>query len=119
MVEAALILPVFLLMLFAIMDFGRLLWAQHTVTQAACEAGRMAILNEPTNAEITTRIAEIIQTADVEGAPTITIGPRIPEQPASVSVSVGFRFMLIPGFVPGVDEFSTLQATSVNRHERG
>ena len=46
-VEFALLLPVLLLLVFGIIDFGRALNAQVTLTQAAREGARMAALGEP------------------------------------------------------------------------
>lgn len=49
-VEAALVLPLLLLLVFGIIDFGRMLNAQITVTEAAREAARAASLGEPPGA---------------------------------------------------------------------
>src|SRR6266550_9643907 len=46
-VEFALLLPVLLLLIFGIIDFGRALNAQITLTQAAREGARLASLNQP------------------------------------------------------------------------
>src|SRR6266699_2915884 len=46
-VEFALLLPMLLLLLFGIIDFGRALNAQITLTQAAREGARLASLNQP------------------------------------------------------------------------
>jgi hypothetical protein len=42
MVELALVLPIFLLMLFGLVDMGRLVYASTTMSQAAREAARVA-----------------------------------------------------------------------------
>ena len=46
-VEFALLLPLLLLIAFGIIDFGRALNAQITLTQAAREGARLAALNQP------------------------------------------------------------------------
>src|SRR5215469_8933308 len=46
-VEFALLLPVLLFILFGIIDFGRALNAQITITQAAREGARLDALNQP------------------------------------------------------------------------
>ncbi len=46
-VEFALLLPVLLLIVFGIVDFGRALNAQITLTQAAREGARLAALGQP------------------------------------------------------------------------
>lgn len=42
LVEFALVLPIFLLIMFGLIDMGRAIYANHTVTQAAREAARLA-----------------------------------------------------------------------------
>jgi len=46
-VEFALLLPLLLLLVFGIVDFGRALNAQITLTQAAREGARLAALGQP------------------------------------------------------------------------
>ena len=45
LVEFALIVPLFLAMIFAIFDFGRVIWANDAVNNAAREAARYAIVH--------------------------------------------------------------------------
>lgn len=45
MVEFALILPVFLLLLVGLFDLGRVIWVNDTLATAAREAGRFAIVH--------------------------------------------------------------------------
>lgn len=49
LVEFALIIPLFALILFALLDFGRVIYTQNTVEQAAREASRVGTL-EPSAA---------------------------------------------------------------------
>ena len=46
LVEFALILPIFLLLLVGIFDFGRAIYAYNTVSNAAREGGRLAIVDQ-------------------------------------------------------------------------
>jgi hypothetical protein len=46
MVEFALIIPIFLLLLVALFDLGRAVFAYNTLTNAAREGARMAIVNQ-------------------------------------------------------------------------
>lgn len=46
MVEFALILPIFVLLLVGLFDVGRAVYAYHTVNNAAREAGRLAIVDQ-------------------------------------------------------------------------
>ncbi|HET7471797.1 MAG TPA: TadE family protein [Candidatus Limnocylindrales bacterium] len=45
LVEFSLVLPVFLVMLMAVIDVGRAIWAQNSLASAAREAGRYAIVH--------------------------------------------------------------------------
>jgi hypothetical protein len=45
LVEFAVVLPVFLMMLLGIVDFGRVVWATNSLTNAATEATRFAIVH--------------------------------------------------------------------------
>jgi Flp pilus assembly protein TadG len=45
LVEFAVVLPIFLVMLFGIVDFGRVIWATNSLTNAATEATRFAIVH--------------------------------------------------------------------------
>ena len=64
-VEFALLLPVLLLILFGIIDFGRAISYQITLTQAAREGARVASLGGSTSA-VTTR-------TESAAAPTLTL----------------------------------------------
>ncbi|MFE6508973.1 TadE/TadG family type IV pilus assembly protein [Nocardioides sp. NPDC057767] len=57
-VEFALVLPLLLLVLFGLIDFGRALNAQVTLTQAAREGVRLAALEQPGAADRTRAAAE-------------------------------------------------------------
>ncbi|HET9083769.1 MAG TPA: TadE family protein, partial [Candidatus Limnocylindrales bacterium] len=46
LLEFALVLPIFILLLVAIFDLGRAVFAYNTLTNAAREGARMAIVNQ-------------------------------------------------------------------------
>ena len=56
LVEFALVFPVFLLLLFGLIDIGRAVFAYNEITNAAREGARLAIVNQ-TTASIDTRIS--------------------------------------------------------------
>lgn len=63
LVETALVLPIFLLVMVALFDFGRAVFSYNTLTNAAREGARMAIVNQDV-ASIIARAKQ--QTAIVE-----------------------------------------------------
>ena len=44
-IEFALVMPVFILLLYGVLEFGRAIWAQNTLEFAVGEAARFAIVN--------------------------------------------------------------------------
>jgi Flp pilus assembly protein TadG len=49
MVEFALVIPVFILLMVGLFDFGRVIWVNDTLASAAREAARFAIVHGPTS----------------------------------------------------------------------
>lgn len=91
-VEFALLLPLLLLLLFGIIDFGRALSAQITITQAAREGARLVALNQP-NAVSRTQAAAVglsgVSVTVVTSCPPNS-GPGVN---ADVQVSYPFTFV--------------------------
>lgn len=115
MVEAALVLPVFLMVTMGIIEFGRALWVSNMVTNAAREATRAAILDGSTNTEVIQSAKDFLSEAvsvkpgDVTVAIAITPAPGNPD-PANdcgkassrdliqIEVKIPFdKISLIPG----------------------
>src|SRR5579859_5341565 len=71
-VEFALLLPLLLLMVFGLIDFGRALNAQLTLTQAAREGARLAALGAPVTAVAARTQAAA---AGLGGSVTVTVAP--------------------------------------------
>ena len=72
LVEFAIIVPIFMLLLFALLDFGRVIYAQQTITQDAREgarAGLVAALDNP----ITTSSYQKIRDAALRMAPGVAL----------------------------------------------
>lgn len=117
-VEFALLLPVLLLVLFGLIDFGRALNAQITLTQAAREGARLAALGQPSVVSRTQAAATGLSpvSVTVTGCPS---GSGLAAD-ASVKVSYGFSFVTPLGAIAslfsggsGVGSPLTLTATGV------
>lgn len=79
MVEFALMLPVFILMLVGIFDAGRAVFAYHTVSNAAHEGGRQAIVDQ-TRAHVEARAVQHAVALGI--APSdVTVDYRDPSDP--------------------------------------
>ena len=94
-VEFALLLPVLLLILFGIIDFGRAISYQITLTQAAREGARVASLGGSTSA-VTTRAQSAAY--PITPVPTVTVMSSCPAgagagADAKVVVSYTYTFL--------------------------
>lgn len=70
--EMAVTLPVFLLVLLGIMEFGRAMMVQQLLVNNARIGARKAILSDSTNSEIVQLISNACQ-ATVKATPTVTL----------------------------------------------
>lgn len=80
-VEFALILPIFLMVLFGVIDFGYAINRSAVVNNAARDAARVATFAEATPAEVTTAVQRAL-----DGMPGVTVTfdcrPALPTDPA-------------------------------------
>lgn len=115
--EAALLLPIFMALLLAFVDFGRLMWTQTVVNSAAAEAARLAVLPEPSDAEVASLAEKRMSDGGIKTAPSVLVGTRTASQPVSVTVSVGFDFLLLSELAPSILSHRNVSSTSVMVHQ--
>ena len=134
MVEMALVLPVFLMLVLGIIEFGRGMMVANLVTNSAREGARMAVLDGSTNTEVTTAVQTFlvsaighgISSADITTTITVTaaagnpnpannVANAISRDLITVKVSLPFnKVALIPGkYLKG----RQLAGQSAMRHE--
>jgi Flp pilus assembly protein TadG len=101
-VEFALLLPVLLLILFMIIDAGRALNAQITLTQAAREGARLAALGQPTSTVVSSTQSAATGLTGVTVQVTGCAAGAGPTSSATVSVSYSFSFITPIGAVAGL-----------------
>lgn len=89
LVELALVLPIFLLMLMLIIDFGRIIYAYHTITQDAQEAERNGVVSP---ALTTVKYQKIRDAA-------LTMSPGTPLANANITGAPGVNCSSLPGGV--------------------
>lgn len=98
-VEMALVLPLLLLLVFGIIDFGRMLNAQITVTEAAREGARAAVIQN-NRAAVEGRVAKLVTGATVAIAPDDKpCDGNAVGADATVTVSSGFNFVTPVGAI--------------------
>jgi hypothetical protein len=96
LVEFALVIPIFLLVLFAIVDFGMAFHAWITVTDSAREGARLGSVHAPA-ATIEQRVRDTAESLD-QGLLTVTVTNADDQggQPGeSVEVDVSYSYSLI------------------------
>jgi Flp pilus assembly protein TadG len=59
LVEFALVLPIFLVLFFAVIDFGSAIFTYNSLTNAAREGARLAVVNQDTNSIIARAKAQV------------------------------------------------------------
>jgi Flp pilus assembly protein TadG len=100
-VEFALLLPVLLLLIFGLIDFGRALNAQITLTQAAREGARLASFGQTSSAIVTrtqyTATGLNVPASDI----SVTTCPQNagPTVDGQVSISYSFSFITPVGAI--------------------
>jgi Flp pilus assembly protein TadG len=119
-VEFALVAPVFFLLVFGMIEYGRMVMVQQVITNASREGARVGVLDGSAASDVSTAVNNYLSAAKISGA-TTTCNPSTPSsagygQPVAVTVSVPFNsvsWLPTPLFLGG----KTLTATSTMRRE--
>lgn len=110
-VEFALILPVFVVVLFSIIEFSRLWQTMNVITSAAREGVRVAAVTAPSMTQVTNAARNVLSAADIENATITVSGPNAANE---VIVTVSINYTPITGaIVPGVGEISLSRSTTM------
>lgn len=121
LIEFAVVAPVLFLLIFAVIEFGRVIMVEQIITNAAREGARRAILEQSTAADVQTGVTEYLTNNTISGA-TVTVSPDNLERlgfgaPVTVTVSVpvdSVSWFPATRWVQG----ATLSVQSVMRCER-
>jgi Flp pilus assembly protein TadG len=94
-VEFAVVAPVFFLLVFAMIEFGRMVMVQQILTNAAREGARVGVLDGSTESKVDTAVNNYLTAAGISNS-TITVSPNPPSSATSsgavtVTVSVPFN----------------------------
>lgn len=119
-VEFAVVAPVFFLLIFGMIEYGRMVMVQQVLTNASREGARVGILDGSSGSDVDTTVNGYLTSSSISGA-TITVDPSDPStagagDPVTVTVSVPFSqvsWLPAPMFLGG----QTLTATTVMRRE--
>jgi Flp pilus assembly protein TadG len=122
-IEFALVLPLLLVLLFGITEFGRAWMTVNILTSAAREGCRLAVVTAPDVGAVTTRVTTVCNSAGVVPKTVTCVGPLSNDPDRKVTVTVQADFQIIPGTIleyfggSGLSGTIPLRATSVMRHE--
>lgn len=86
LIEFALVFPLLLLVLLAIVDFGLVFQRMEVVTNAAREGARIAVLPGYSTADVTARVENYIETG---GIPTAAGNPQVAVSDVTIPTSLG------------------------------
>lgn len=102
--EMALLLPLLLTLVFAIIDYSRFFFLRSTVTAAVADAARIAALPGTTDAMVSTSIAAslddpINQASGQTATVTVTPDQRVAGAPVTVTAVLPFSPLILPQFL--------------------
>jgi Flp pilus assembly protein TadG len=129
LIEAAITVPIILLISVGIFEFGRAYQTQQVLTNAAREGARLAVISGSTDADVTTRVRNYMTAGQLPNAATATVSINRTvaltgsDTASQITISYPFQFMVLNPVVRLVVPSSTtgapitLQALSLMRNE--
>jgi Flp pilus assembly protein TadG len=117
-VEFALVLPLLLLIVFGVTEFGRAWMTLNVLTAAAREGARTAVVTAPDTVAVNARITELCSAARVTPTAVTITGPDPADPDRRVTVTVQADFQVLTGSILGAFSGTIpLQSTCIMRHE--
>jgi len=119
-VEFAIVAPVFFLLIFGMIEYGRMVMVQQVLTNASREGARKAVLEGVSDSEVQTAVSSYLTSASISGATvTVTTTAAVPPDVAdsrTVTVTIPFsQVSWLPS--PMFLGTTTLTASSTMRSE--
>ena len=112
LVEFVLVLPIFIVLLFGIMEFGRMWETVNVLTSAAREAARIAAVSGPSTSQAVNAAQNILSSANIQNAVINVTGPNSSDQ---VVVTVSCNYSPITGaIVPGIGSLALSRSTTMH-----
>jgi Flp pilus assembly protein TadG len=129
LLEAAITVPIILLIAVGIFEFGRAYQTWQVLTNAAREGARLAVINGSTDTDVVTRVRNYMSAGQLENAATATVtvnrGVALTgsDTASQITINYPFQFMVLNPVVRLVTPSSTtgapitMQSTSLMRNE--
>jgi Flp pilus assembly protein TadG len=120
-VEFALVAPVFILLVFGILEYGRVVMVQQVLANAAREGVRVGVLDGATGTSVATTVNDYLHGAGLPNA-TVTVDPTDPGSaaigdPVTVTAQLTFGQVTWLRSPIYIDPNQALQASAVMRYE--
>ncbi len=122
-VEFALVLPIFLVLVFGLIDFGLALYTKEVLANASREGARQGIrFVTPmlTDSDIETITKDTLAQGSLDptkATVNVTNAGGGFGTDLSVNIQYAFDFLVVSSFVPGMSDQITLQSTTVMSNE--
>lgn len=131
LLEAAITIPLILLISVAIFEFGRAFQTWQVLTNAAREGARIAVINGTTDEQIETRVRDYLDGGGLSLARSESVGVQVQRDVAMgqsnasrITITYPFNFMVLnpvvrlvtPGSTTGAEPLS-MGATALMRNE--
>jgi Flp pilus assembly protein TadG len=95
----ALVLPILLLLVFGITEFGRAWMVVNVLQTASREGARLAVVTAPDVAAVTDRATAVCNAAAIHGVTVTCDGPIFGDPERKVTVTVSTNFTIVSGKV--------------------
>ncbi|HUW32995.1 MAG TPA: TadE/TadG family type IV pilus assembly protein [Planctomycetota bacterium] len=120
LVEFALIVPILVMLVMGIVEFGRIFMTQQTVTNASREGARTGVLPNSTVTDVQNTVSAYMGSAGLTGGTTVqctNVGPSVAAG-TPTSVTVSYSLPILTGtIIPGLGDSITITHSTVMRHE--
>jgi Flp pilus assembly protein TadG len=119
-VEFAVVAPIFFLLVFGMIEYGRMVMVQQILTNASREGARVAILDGMTSTDVTTTVDNYLNNSGIVGAnvSVATNPPVAPDYAESMTIAVDIPFSQVSWLpTPIYLQGRQLTATSTMRRE--
>jgi Flp pilus assembly protein TadG len=119
MVEFALVAPIFFMMLFGVIECGRLLWTDHELANGVREGARLAMVrgSESTSPIVTTdpiKTQILDKTAGLSSGGLNVSAVGLGGDPGtSVTITGSYQYDVLFGIIPGLSDFTMSKSTTV------
>jgi len=111
LVEFVLVIPIFIFLLFGIIEFGRAWETLNIMTSAAREGARVAAVTGPNASSATSAAQRILSAGSISNASISVTGP---DGNGEVRVTITVSYTPLTHIIPGLGQLSLSRSTSMH-----